>query len=37
MPGAKLAYEDLVAQHQLLFSRGLLGFTDFTHQHRSPT
>jgi len=46
-PETTAEIEDLVAEHSLLFFRGLLGFTDFApeegakfarvRQHRSPT
>jgi alpha-ketoglutarate-dependent 2,4-dichlorophenoxyacetate dioxygenase len=33
-PGTKAEIEDLVTEHSLLFSRGQLGFTDFTAEER---
>ncbi len=34
-PETKAAVEDLITEHSLLFSRGQLGFTDFTAEERS--
>jgi len=34
-PETKAAIEDLITEHSLLFSRGQLGFTDFTAEERS--
>ena len=33
-PGTKAEVEDLITEHSLLFSRGQLGFTDFTAEER---